>query len=453
MNNQVLADATDIAIQEWHRSRKPRYRQCHASPRLTIWLLVLMALYRDLSVYGVYQKLLSFLDVGRPEDSFVSVTAEALVKARARLGEAPLREIFRKQADAVQTRASFKKHKLWVIDASEFTIPDTPENVEEFGRRGDACYPSVKAVVLIDVFGRRVRECAWTSWRDHELTSASAVTGHLGPDDLLLLDSGYGSFKLFWELAQERKSHFVCRLSSIWNPEVVEVLSKGDTLVRVKTNKKDRAQFYRDKIDPNREMLCRLITFRVGDGETIRLLTNLIDRKKYPKKKLAELYHERWEIEVSFDELKNDLFSVRRGKQPTHFRSKKPEGVKQEAWGLLLCYNLVRGLMVEAAAESGEKPRDLSFSRTTRLLNEYIHFCVCPRVAQARIRKKLIKRIGRARIDRPRRPRSCCRKVKKKMTRFLRKRPGDQTDDPEFHIKIKFVTVELGKRVRERKRR
>ena len=445
-----LEAATNTAIDHWYRSRAERFRTCHACPRLTIWLLLLMALYRDLGVYSVYQKLLSFLQAAKPGLDFKPVTAEALVKARARLGSQPLQQLFTDQAESLDVPKSFRGHRLWAIDASEFTLPDTQANLEEFDRRADACYPSAKAVVLLDVYGRRVRDCAWTSWRTHEIKCASAVTAALGPGDLLLLDSGYASFKFFWELVEERKASFVCRVTSQWNPEVVEELSCGDTLVRVKTNKKDRAEFYRQGIDPNREMLCRLITFRVGSGEMIRLLTNLTDARKYRKTTLAKLYHKRWEIEISFDEIKNELFSVRRGKQPTHFRSKSPSGIYQEAWALLTCYNLVRDLMVEAAELADEAPRDLSFTRTTTLISEFIHFCACvkTKARSAVLRATLIERISLSKIDRPRRPRSCCRKVKKKMTRFRRKRPGDPTNE-KLSLRIRFYDVTLGEKVKE----
>ncbi len=447
----ILDEATDTIVDNWHSEREVRFRSCHATPKLTIWLLLLMALYRDLGIYSVYQKLLSFMSAARPDFELKSVTAEALVKARARLGSQPLQELFMKQTGAMSVPSSFKGHRLWALDGSEFTLSDTPENVAEFDRRADACYPSAKAVLLLDVHGRRVRNCAWTSWRKHELNCASAVTSSLGKGDLLLLDSGYASFRFFWELVQQRGASFVCRVTSQWNPEVVEELSLGDTIVRVKTNKKDRAEFYRQGINPNREMLCRLITFKVGSGEVIRLLTNLTDSRKYKKTTLAKLYHRRWEIETSFDEIKNDLFSVRRGKQPTHFRSKSPQGVYQEAWALLICYNLVRDLMVEAAESTRVQPRELSFTRATALINEFIHFSAClkqkPKIAA--LRASLVERIGLSVIDRPQRPRSCCRRVKKKMTRFRRKRPGDPTEERKISIRIRFLDVVLGVKTKE----
>ena len=446
----ALEEATDSIISEWHRGRRERFRACHATPRLTIWLLLLMALYRDLGVHRVYQKLLSFTSAARPDLEISPVTAEALVKARARLGSHPLQELFAKQSESLKVPATFFGFRLWAMDASEFMLADTQENLMEFDRRADACYPSAKAVMLLDLYGRRIRNCAWTSWRDHEIKCASTVTATLGHGDLLLLDSGYASFRFFWELAEERGASFVCRVTSQWNPEFVKEFSRGDTLVRVKTNKKDRAEFYRQGIDPNREMLCRLITFRVGSGEMIRLLTNLVDIRKYRKTTLAKLYHKRWEIEVSFDEIKNELFSVRRGKQPTHFRSKTPSGVYQEAWALLACYNLIRDLMVEAAELAGEQPRDISFSRAMSLVSEFIHFCACFKTGagSAKLRTLLIGRIGQSTIDRPRRPRSCCRKVKKKMTRFRRKRPGDPTDE-KLSVRIRFHQVTLGEKVKE----
>jgi hypothetical protein len=451
IGDDVLGIATDKIIEDWHLGREVRFRTCHASPKLTIWVLLLMALYRDLGVYSVYQKLLSFLGAAKPGTALKPLTAEAIVKARMRLGSQPLQELFREQAGALSIPSSFKGYRLWALDASEFTLPDTPENVREFGRRADACYPSAKAVVLLDIYGRRVRDCAWTGWSTHEINCASAVTSTLSSKDLLLLDSGYASFRFFWELVEERGASFVCRVTSQWNPEIVEELSRGDTLVKVRTNKRDRAEFYRQGIDPNREMLCRLITFRVGSGEVIRLLTNLTDAKQHRKTTLAKLYHRRWEIEVSFDEIKNELFSVRRGKQPSHFRSKTPSGIYQEAWALLVCYNLVRDLMVEAAELAEAKPRDISFTRATSLINGFVHFCACFKTEKKvlPLRDALIERIGQSVIDRPQRPRSCCRKVKKKMTRFRRKRPGDPTEEGKLSIRIRFIKVVLGKKLKE----
>jgi IS4 transposase len=102
----------------------------------------------------------------------------------------------------------------------------------------------------------------------------------------------------------------------------------------------------------------------VADAEPIyRLITTILDSKQAPARELAALYHERWEIETAFDELKTHL----RGSQIV-LRSKTPELVRQEFYGLLMAHFAIRGLMHEAALKAGEDPDRISFVHSTRVV-------------------------------------------------------------------------------------
>jgi IS4 transposase len=114
-------------------------------------------------------------------------------------------------------------------------------------------------------------------------------------------------------------------------------------------------------------MVVRVIDYRLEGAEgaepIYRLITTILDPKQAPARQLAALYHERWEIETAFDELKTHL----RGAQIV-LRSKTPELVRQEFYGLLMAHFAIRGLMHEAALHAGEDPDRISFVHSTRVV-------------------------------------------------------------------------------------
>ena len=112
----------------------------------------------------------------------------------------------------------------------------------------------------------------------------------------------------------------------------------------------------------------RVIEYRIegvdrSQETTIRLITTLLDPQEFPAEELATLYQQRWEIETAFDELKTHLRGAR-----VCLRSKTPELVRQEFYGLMLAHFVVRGLMHEAAQKANVDPDDLSFTHSLRVL-------------------------------------------------------------------------------------
>ena len=83
-----------------------------------------------------------------------------------------------------------------------------------------------------------------------------------------------------------------------------------------------------------------------------------MDPKAYPAGEIAELYHERWELELGYDELKTDVLE-----QQEAIRSETPDGVRQELWGMAIAYNLVRREMDLAAREMGIYPSHGDYCR------------------------------------------------------------------------------------------
>jgi hypothetical protein len=150
------------------------------------------------------------------------------------------------------------------------------------------------------------------------------------------------------------------------------------------------------------------------------LVTSLLDPERYPAKELIALYHERWELELGYDEVKTHLLE-----REECIRSRTPDGVRQELWGIALAYNLIRVEMERAAAEAGVEPTRISFVAALALIRAELFWLSGPRLAPGTIPKKLLRL--RANLKRlvlpPRRPeRSFPRAVKRKMTAYARKR-------------------------------
>ena len=99
-----------------------------------------------------------------------------------------------------------------------------------------------------------------------------------------------------------------------------------------------------------------------------RLVTTILDPEKAPAPELAALYHERWEIETALDELKTHLRGAR-----IVLRSKRPDLVRQEFYGLLMAHFAIRGLMHEAALKADEDPDRLSFVHAVRVIRRKLH--------------------------------------------------------------------------------
>jgi len=167
----------------------------------------------------------------------------------------------------------------------------------------------------------------------------------------------------------------------------------------------------------------RMIEYQINGHESCRLLTDLLDPVKYPARELALEYHGRWECELVYDELKTHMATVTHGTLHTVFRSKTPDGVKQEAYATFITYNLIRRLIAEAGEAHGMSPLEISFVETIEVVK-----MAAPRFEAASPRRRallveqLLQDIADCRNKRPRRPRWNPREVKIKMSNSRRKR-------------------------------
>lgn len=402
-------------------------KKCPMNAILVVWLVVAMNLHRALSVPDVLKEITKRLRKKVPRLSLRPVTKEAPVKARKRLGSLPLKELFEMLSQRVDPEPSFHGLCTWGADGVRFTMPDTPENEGEFGRpeasRGKSAFPQMLGVALVDTVSRQIRDAVLGHHKGSERAGCVSLLKHLGPLDLLLLDRGFPSVE-FFDACSTQATHFLARLGSNWKPKLLRRLGKGDSLVEV-SGKVLLPEQWRNGRRRYRKvvLILRLVEYRIRGRKPGRLITNLLDPKKYPAMELVVLYHERWECELAYDEVKTHLVSTAGGSLDTTFRSKSPDGVLQEAYGMLVAYNLVRELMAEAARVHHLDPERISFVEALTVIRMAARELVGADLrAQRRLTRQLLADIADCKLSRSRRKRSCPRAVKIKMTKFPLKR-------------------------------
>jgi len=421
LENEEFVNNINQSLDEsgkWHQ----RERRLTA-PFMMRFMFALM-LFRSLSIVNVLKMFLQHLRALRPFLPLSAVTPEAACHARERLGVEPMRLFFERQAREVEPYSLFHGMQVWGVDGTRFNIPDTAANESFFGRpkasRGETAYPQMGAVCLVETSTRQVGAAVFTPYDIGERVGVEKMLNRLAVNDILLMDRGISAGWLFYEL-QKRSLHFIGKISSTWQPDIIKRFGGGDFLVSVKVNAPSKLK--KERKLP-KALTLRMIRYQIGENENVRLLTNLVDTEKYPPLELAKLYHSRWECELAYDELKNHLTSRASGVQDLLFRSKKPDGVLQEAYALVGLYNTIRGIMAESGKIHKIEPADISFVETVQIIKDTM-----PRYQAAKndnqrltILAQMLKDIAETKNQRPRRKRQYPRVVKKKMSSYKLKR-------------------------------
>jgi hypothetical protein len=306
-----------------------------------VWIVVGMGLFRDRPIQDVVRHLnLVLPDAKRPR-GLGRITGGAIVQARDRLGSEPLAVLFGDTADNWAT-ASADKHRwrglaVYGIDGSTLRIPDTEENEAAFGRpgasRGRAAYPQVRVVALMVLRSHVLAAAEFGPSTSSELKLAAKLWPLLADDSITLIDRGFISYKVFHDIRSGGKNrHWLTRAKAKLTFRVVKRLGRGDDLVELPINRHLR----RTHPDLPEALQVRAIRYQRRGFRPQTLLTSLLDSTRYPASEIAELYHERWELELGFDEIKTHTLD-----REEALRSRTPERIRQELWGLAIGYNLV----------------------------------------------------------------------------------------------------------------
>lgn len=288
----------------------------------------------------------------------------ALSKARQRLGEAPLRTLFHQQAQPFGVPALkgcwWRQHHLVVIDGSTLALQDTPANSDYFGRsrnqHGPAAWPLARFAVLAEAGTHMIFRAEIGSYHDAEVVLAEKVIAGLGKGMLCLADRLFPGLAL-WKKATATGAHMVWRAKVGLKFKHIKTLPDGSWL----------ATWTSSSGGPeNRQgVTIRVVEYRLkgGNGEVFRLITSLLDPEQAPADELAALYPQRWEVELALKECKQVL-----RKDQITLRSKIPELVKQEFWGMLMAHHIVRKMMAQAALERDVDPDNLSFKSSVEII-------------------------------------------------------------------------------------
>ena len=393
-------------------------------PVLVTWLQLGMALFRSLSIPNVFAHLMDGLRDLDPGFPLRPVTEGALAHARARLGAAPLRALFERMADDVRPGPSFHGLRVWAIDGTVLSVPDTEPNEAHFGRhvasRGRSAFPQLRLMTLVSALTHQVRAADWCRYDISEVRAAKPLLQRMRPGDLLLLDRGLGSIEVASQLAAQG-AKFLYRVRSALKPKVLYERGPGDCQVLVKVRVKGADGSWRKIV-----LEARMITYRVDKDETVRLLTN-IDDAGVSTMDLARFYHERWEVELGYDEIKTHLGSTAKGTLATTFRGRSGPMVEQEIWATLALYNMVRETMADAGSTHGIDPRRIGFVaalETVRLAVPRAQGCH-PKVVLARY-VQLMGDLADCILDRWRRPRAAPRAVRVKEGKYRSKKPHER---------------------------
>ncbi len=347
---------------------KASQRERDLPAHVVVYYAIALGLYMQSSYREVLRCLLEgvqwLLD---PAVTLKVASNSGISQARRRLGWEPLQQLHdalvKPIAVAATKGAWYRGLRLVSVDGSTLEVADESANHQAFGRpgasRGVSAFPQLRFVALVEngthvLFGTRLGPYA-----TGEITLAKVVLGALRVGMLCLADRNFFGFPL-WVQAQSTGADLLWRIKTNARLPREQTLADGSYLSRIYPSDKDRRQ-QRNGIP------VRVIEYRlqgVPDAEPIyRLLTSLLDPVQAPAAELAALYHERWQIETALAELKTHL----RGAKIV-LRSKTPDLVRQEFYGLLMAHFAVRGLMHEAALKADTDPDQLSFLHAVRVV-------------------------------------------------------------------------------------
>jgi hypothetical protein len=369
----VPVDLVDAVLRDTGR---PSWRARHLLPRVVVYYVMALTLYAHASYDAVLRALVEGLRWLRWDGAAVDLACKsAITQARVRLGEAPLRELFRRVARPLAEPGTpgawYRGRRLVSFDGTTIDVPDLPALERDFGRpsspRGVSGFPQLRLLALLETGTHAIFAAALDGVATGEITLAHRIVAHLTPGMLCLADRAFVGYPL-WREAAATGADLLWRARRIAVFPCLRRLDDGSFLSRLYPSSDHRR---RDRDG----LTVRVIEYRMpgvpGGDRIYRLVTTLLDARAAPAPELAALYHERWEDETVLAEVKVTM----PGGRPI-LRSRRPDLIRQEVYGLLLTHFAIRQVMVEASQRAGCDPDTLSFVQTIEIIRRNLPFHV-----------------------------------------------------------------------------
>jgi len=409
LTDQDIVDACAVC---GHTFRSRQY-----DPVVTVLHFLMQAIQREESFAATWQELWATLSMRWPQRDLPSRDLSALTHARRRLPKQVLQYLARQACQKTQDldEQRWRGLRLRALDGTTVSMPATGSLFRHFGRhraRGRRVrYPLGTLVCLLRVGTSVIEDFRFGPYDPGEDKTSRPLLGSLTPEDLLLADRGFSGSPTLARL-EARGTHFLMRKHPRLKPEnlpVLRRLGQSDFLTELAVSRPARKQ------DPSLPKTVRVRIFKatwrtpVGQRITEWFVTSLMDPKRHPKRTLAKLYHERWQIEISYLEFKQTLHS-------DVLRSKTCDTIYKELAAHILAYQLVRLLICQAAQKHGTKPTEISFLNAARCVVSFSsRMSVMPARNLPAAYQRLLDTIARCKIDvRPGRvePRAIARETK-----------------------------------------
>lgn len=374
----------DDAILAACREAGHRWRERDLGPVATVRMFLLQILYGNAACNFV------------PRLAGQDVTGSAYCEARARLPLEALQMLLArattKMSEAVQETGLWLGHRMFLLDGSSFSMPDTDELREHFGQSGQQAagcgFPTAHWLALVHVGSGLMQKVLTSPLRTHDLSGASALHPDLQAGDVLVGDRAFGSYAHL-ALLTSRGIEAVMRA----HQKIVVDFASGRPHVEPGRGKRRKGlpcsrwieklgaqdqivQWFRPVNVPSwltaEDFAALPTTLRVRELQyavtrpgfrvrQVKLVTTLLDPQRYPAQRLAEAYGLRWSIETCFGHLKTTM-------KMDVLRCRTVRGVLKELAMFLLVYNLVRMTMREAGRRQGASPERISFVDALRWL-------------------------------------------------------------------------------------
>ena len=333
-----------------------------------VWLVIGIALYRDRSMVEVAHRL--DLVVPEVDGTLGQVSKGAIPQARERVGIEPMEELFgitaRRWAWESADRNRWRGLMVLGADGSSLRAPDSPENRKAFqlppSSRSTSGYPQVRMSALMVLRSHLWLDFDFADCRTGEGTITWPLIQRVPNESVTIMDRYYIDYaQLHMLRTTGQNRHWLVRAKKNLKWRRVKRLGAGEDLVEITLPQTVRKQHP----DWPPTFRARAIRYRRKGFQTRTLLTSLLDPQAYPASEIAELYHERWELELGYDELKTHTLE-----QEESIRSETPDHVRQELWGMAIAYNLVRREMDLLARDRKIHPTRISFRTSLVLIRD-----------------------------------------------------------------------------------